>query len=59
MARILRESLEVDRGNQVDIVKLLENQGFDAIKAAGGIVALAGEKYQFLHRGAILAPRRH
>lgn len=56
MARILRESLEVDRGNQVDIVKLLENQGFDAIKAAGGIVALAGEKYQFLHRGAILAP---
>ena len=56
MARILRESLEVDRGNQVDIVKLLENQGFDAIKAAGGIVALAGDKYQFLHRGAILAP---
>lgn len=56
MARILRESLDVDRGNQVDIVKLLENQGFDAIKAAGGIIALAGEKYQFLHRGAILAP---
>ena len=56
MARILRESLEVDRGNQVDIVKLLENQGFDAIKAAGGIVALAGEKYQLLHRGSILAP---
>ncbi|MCH1441995.1 MAG: membrane or secreted protein, partial [Rubripirellula sp.] len=56
MAKILRESLEVDRGNQVDIVKLLENQGFDAIKAAGGIVALAGEKYQFLHRGSILAP---
>ncbi|MAI72218.1 MAG: membrane or secreted protein [Rhodopirellula sp.] len=56
MARILRESLEVDRGNQVDIVKLLENQGFDAVKAAGGIFALAGEKYQFLHRGSILAP---
>ena len=56
MARILRESLEVDRGNQVDIVKLLENQGFDAIQAAGGILALAGEKYQLLHRGSILAP---
>ncbi|MDA7878325.1 membrane or secreted protein, partial [bacterium] len=27
MARILKESLDVDRGNQVDIVKLLENQG--------------------------------
>jgi hypothetical protein len=56
MARILRESLDVDRGNQVDIVKLLENQGFDAIKAAGGILVLAGEKYQLLHRGSILAP---
>jgi hypothetical protein len=56
MARILRESLDVDRGNQVDIVKLLENQGFDAVKAAGGILVLAGEKYQMLHRGSILAP---
>ena len=56
MARILRESFDVDRGNQVDIVKLLENQGFDAVKAAGGILALAGEKYQLLHRGSILAP---
>ena len=56
MARILKESLDVDRGNQVDIVKLLENQGFDAVKAAGGILALAGDKYQMLHRGSILAP---
>ena len=56
MARILRESFDVDRGNQVDSVKLLENQGFDAVKAAGGILALAGEKYQLLHRGSILAP---
>ena len=50
------ESFDVDRGNQVDIVKLLDNQGFDAVKAAGGILALAGEKYQLLHRGSILAP---
>ncbi|MGI9473867.1 MAG: membrane or secreted protein, partial [Rubripirellula sp.] len=56
MARILRESFEVDRGNQVDIIKLLENQGFDAIKAAGGIFALAGKKFDILHRGSILAP---
>jgi len=56
MARIIKESLDVDRGNQVDIVKLLENQGFDAVKAAGGILALAGDKYQMLHRGSILAP---
>ncbi len=56
MGRIVRESLKVDRGNQVDILKLLENQGFDAVNAAGGIFALAGNKYDVLHRGYILAP---
>ncbi|WP_372722123.1 membrane or secreted protein [Novipirellula sp.] len=56
MGRILRETFQVDRGNQVDILKLLENQGFDAIKAAGGILAIAGDRYDILHRGFVLAP---
>lgn len=56
MGRILRESFEIDRGNDVDILKLLENQGFDALKAAGGIFAIAGSRYDILHRGCILAP---
>ncbi len=56
MGRILRESLEIDRGNDVDILKLLENQGFDAVKAAGGVFAIAGSRYDILHRGCILAP---
>ena len=56
MGRIVRESLEVDRGNQVDILKLLENQGFDALKAAGGVFAMAGQKFDLLHRGFVLAP---
>ncbi len=56
MARILRKSLNVDRGNEVDILKLLENQGFDAVKAAGGVAVIAGEKFDVLHRGIILAP---
>ena len=56
MARILRKSLHVDRGNQVDILNLLENQGFDAVKAAGGVVVIAGDKFDMLHRGFILAP---
>ena len=56
MGRIIRESLEVDRGNDVDILNLLENQGFDAIKAVGGILAIAGDPYDILHRGYILAP---
>ncbi|MFK8114610.1 MAG: membrane or secreted protein [Rubripirellula sp.] len=56
MGRILRESLDVDRGNQIDVLKLLENEGFDAIKAAGGIFAMAGKKYDLLHCGSVLAP---
>ncbi len=56
MGRILRETFNVDRGNDVDILKLLEGQGFDAVKAAGGVAAIGGNKFDFLHRGFILAP---
>lgn len=56
MGRILRETFNVDRGNEVDIIKLLEGEGFDAIKAAGGIAVISGEKYDVLHRAFILAP---
>ncbi len=56
MGRILRETFNVERGNDVDILKLFEGQGFDAIKAAGGIAVIAGDKFDFLHRGFVLAP---
>ena len=56
MGRILRETFEVDRGDQFDIIKLLENQGFDGLEAAGGIFAMAGEKYDLLHKGMVYAP---
>ncbi len=56
MARILRKSMGVDRGTDIDILKLLENQGFDAVKAAGGVAVIAGDKFDVLHRGVVLAP---
>lgn len=56
MGRILRELMEVDRGNRVDIVKLLENQGFNAVLAAGGVLGLGVDRYDLLHRGFVLAP---
>lgn len=56
MGRILREAFEVDRGDQFDIIKLLENQGFDVLKAAGGVFAIAGKKYDLLHKGMVYAP---
>ncbi|MDG2222770.1 MAG: membrane or secreted protein [Rubripirellula sp.] len=55
MGRVLREAFQVDRGNQVDVIKLLENQGFDVIRGIGGVVAMNGKKYDLIHRGFILA----
>ncbi len=57
MGRIIREALEVDRGNDIDIIKLLENQGFGAVSSAGGVLAINGQVYDLLHKGVILAER--
>ena len=57
MGRIMREVFEVDRGNDVDIIRLLEAQGFGAVNAAGGVASLAGNKYDILHHGHMLAAR--
>lgn len=56
MGQVMKEALEIDRGNDVEILKLLENQGFDAVQAAGGAVAIGVGAYDWMHRGAVLAP---
>lgn len=56
-ARIVREVANTDRGNRVDIVQLLESQGFDAVQAGGGRVEIGTPEYDLLHHGFILAPR--
>ena len=56
MARILRKVFEIERGSLVDIVKLLESQGFTAVKAVGGVASLNGKRFDLLHRGFLLAP---
>ena len=57
MGRIIREALEVDRGNDIDIIKLLENQGFQAVTSAGGMFVINGRTYDFLHKGVVRATR--
>ena len=56
MGRIVRESIDIDRGTQLDILKLLEDQGFDAVLAAGGIAVMAGKEFDLIHKGYVLAP---
>ncbi|WP_153559179.1 membrane or secreted protein [Roseimaritima sediminicola] len=56
-ARIMREVAGTDRGQRVDIVQLLENQGFDAIQSTGGRVQLAEGDFDLLHHGFVYAPQ--
>ncbi len=56
-ARIMREIAGTDRGQRVDIVKLLERQGFAAVKSTGGRVQVAHQGFDLLHHGYIYAPQ--
>jgi hypothetical protein len=56
MGRIVKEAAKIDRGRQVDILNLLQRQGFDAVRAAGGQVSVGGSEFDLLHKGFIWAP---
>ncbi|WP_413433197.1 membrane or secreted protein [Crateriforma spongiae] len=56
MGEIAREAFHVDRRGNVQILELLQNQGFDAIQAAGGTVAIGTGDFDWLHRGVVIAP---
>lgn len=56
MGRIVKEVAKVDRGQQVDILNLLERQGFDAVSAVGGRLAVGQGDFDLLHTGFIWAP---
>jgi len=56
MARIVKDAVGIDRGRQVDIVSLLERQGFDAVRAAGGRITIGHDDFDLLHHGFVLAP---
>ncbi|MEL6104681.1 MAG: membrane or secreted protein [Planctomycetota bacterium] len=58
MGRILREVFEYDRQDDLDILQLLERQGFQVVEAIGGIGVVAGERFDILHRGVVIAPGR-
>jgi hypothetical protein len=56
MGRIIKEAAKIDRGKQVDILNLLQRQGFDAIAAIGGQLTVGHGDFDLLHKGFIWAP---
>ena len=56
MGRILKEAIGIDRGRQVDVLSLLERQGFDAVRAAGGQLTIGSADFDLVHHGFVLAP---
>jgi len=55
-ARILRASAGIERKRGTDLLKSLRNQGFEAVRAAGGQVAFHVEGHEILHRTMVYAP---
>ena len=47
MGRILREVFEYDRRDDLDILQLLERQGFQVVEAVGGVGVVAGEPIRY------------
>jgi hypothetical protein len=56
MGRIIKEAARIDRGRQVDVLNLLQRQGFDAIAAAGGHLWVGNTEFDLLHKGFVWAP---
>ncbi len=56
MGRIVKDAAKIDRGSQVEILNLLQRQGFDSVRAAGGQVSVGGAEFDLLHKGFIWAP---
>lgn len=56
MAEVNRAMSGAKRKRGTDILKVLRNQGFDAVRGAGGYVTLSDGSHDILHRTFIYAP---
>ncbi len=57
MGRIARDIMRQGEMGREDIIGLLERQGFDVIKSAGGVLRLDAEPHDLLHKFFIYAPK--
>ena len=56
MGRVIKAAAKIDRGKQVDILSLLERQGFDAVAAIGGQITVGHGDFDLVHKGFVWAP---
>jgi hypothetical protein len=56
-AKLLRSISSKPSNNQVDILKLLDSQGFSELQCFAGNIQLAAEQFDFFHNGYVLAKK--
>lgn len=59
LAQALADDEKDTREQRDDWAKILQSQGFDAIKGAGGQISFMTEAHELLHRTFIYAPRKN
>ena len=59
LAQAIADEEQETRPHRDDWARILQDQGFDAIRGIGGIVGFSHEEYEVLHRAFIYAPRKN
>lgn len=55
-AKLIKEARQENKRRGKDMLAIIRNQGFDAVKGMGGVVHLATKDHEFLYRSSIFAP---
>ncbi len=58
LAQAIADEEQDTRPHRDDWARILQDQGFDAIRGLGGNVVVATDEYEVLHRAYIYAPRK-
>jgi hypothetical protein len=57
LAKLAREADETPRRRGKDMLAILRSQGFDAVRGIGGVIHIAMDNRDLLHRSFIFAPK--
>ena len=55
-AKLIKEARQENKRRGKDMLAIVRNQGFDAVKGIGGVVHVATKQHEFLYRTSVFAP---